>query len=102
MLNVTDAAGIEGAVKAIRRRRGAIAILASNAGITRDTLVMRMTNDDWDAMMHSNLKRVFQLTRAVSRAMMKARFVLVVNIGSVVGSMSNAGQVNYAAAKAGS
>ena len=101
VLNVTDAAAIEVALKDIEAKEGPVAILINNAGITRDTLLMRMKDDDWDAVMDTNLKSVFRLTRAVSRPMMKARFGRVVNIGSVVGSMGNAGQVNYAAAKAG-
>ena len=101
VLNVTDAAAIDDALKDIESREGAVAVLVNNAGITRDTLLMRMKDDDWDAVLDTNLKSVFRLTRAVSRAMMKARFGRVVNIGSVVGSMGNAGQVNYAAAKAG-
>jgi 3-oxoacyl-[acyl-carrier protein] reductase len=101
VLNVTDATAIDAAIKDVEANEGAITILVNNAGITRDTLLMRMKDDDWDAVMDTNLKSVFRLTRAVSRAMMKARFGRVVNIGSVVGSMGNAGQVNYAAAKAG-
>ncbi|MEO7254620.1 MAG: 3-oxoacyl-ACP reductase FabG [Casimicrobium sp.] len=101
VLNVTDAAAIDATLKDIDAKEGAVAILINNAGITRDTLLMRMKDDDWDAVMDTNLKSVFRLTRAVSRPMMKARFGRVVNIGSVVGSMGNAGQVNYAAAKAG-
>ena len=101
VLNVTDTAAIDATLKDIDAKEGAVAILVNNAGITRDTLLMRMKDDDWDAVMDTNLKSVFRLTRAVSRPMMKARFGRVVNIGSVVGSMGNAGQVNYAAAKAG-
>ncbi len=101
VLNVTDTAAIDATLKDIDAKEGAVAILINNAGITRDTLLMRMKDDDWDAVMDTNLKSVFRLTRAVSRPMMKARFGRVVNIGSVVGSMGNAGQVNYAAAKAG-
>ena len=101
VLNVTNAAAIDLALKGIEAKEGPVAILVNNAGITRDTLLMRMKDDDWDAVMDTNLKSVFRLTRAVSRPMMKARFGRVVNIGSVVGSMGNAGQVNYAAAKAG-
>ena len=101
VLNVTDAAAIDMALKDIESKEGPVAILVNNAGITRDTLLMRMKDEDWDAVMDTNLKSVFRLTRAVSRPMMKARFGRVVNIGSVVGSMGNAGQVNYAAAKAG-
>ena len=101
VLNVTDAAAIDVALKDIEAKEGPVAILVNNAGITRDTLLMRMKDEDWDAVMDTNLKSVFRLTRAVSRPMMKARFGRVVNMGSVVGSMGNAGQVNYAAAKAG-
>ena len=101
LLNVTDAAAIDAAIKDIEANEGTVAVLVNNAGITRDTLLMRMKDDDWDAVMDTNLQSVFRLTRAASRAMMKARFGRVVNIGSVVGSMGNAGQVNYAAAKAG-
>ncbi len=101
VLNVTDTAAIDATLKDIDAKEGAVAILVNNAGITRDTLLMRMKDDDWDAVMDTNLKSVFRLIRAVSRPMMKARFGRVVNIGSVVGSMGNAGQVNYAAAKAG-
>jgi len=101
VLNVTDGQAIDAVIKNIEAQEGAIAILVNNAGITRDTLLMRMKDDDWDAVLDTNLKSVFRLTRGVSRAMMKARFGRVVNIGSVVGSMGNAGQVNYAAAKAG-
>ena len=101
VLNVTDTAAIDATLKDIEAKEGAVAILVNNAGITRDTLLMRMKDEDWDAVMDTNLKSVFRLTRAVSRPMMKARFGRVVNIGSVVGSMGNAGQVNYAAAKAG-
>jgi 3-oxoacyl-[acyl-carrier protein] reductase len=101
VLNVTDAAAIDAVLKDIEAKEGAVAILVNNAGITRDTLLMRMKDEDWDAVMDTNLKSVFRLSRAVSRSMMKARFGRIVNIGSVVGSMGNAGQVNYAAAKAG-
>ncbi|MBL8309893.1 MAG: 3-oxoacyl-ACP reductase FabG [Burkholderiales bacterium] len=101
VLNVTDAAAIDAALKDIEANEGAVALLVNNAGITRDTLLMRMKDEDWDAVLDTNLKSVFRLSRAVSRAMMKARFGRIVNIGSVVGSMGNAGQVNYAAAKAG-
>lgn len=101
VLDVTDAAAIEAALKDIESQEGAVAILVNNAGITRDTLLMRMKDEDWDAVHETNLKAVFRLSRAVSRGMMKARWGRIVNIGSVVGSMGNAGQVNYAAAKAG-
>jgi 3-oxoacyl-[acyl-carrier protein] reductase len=101
VLDVTDAAAIEAALKGIEASEGAVAILVNNAGITRDTLLMRMKDEDWDAVHETNLKSVFRLSRAVSRSMMKARWGRIVNIGSVVGAMGNAGQVNYAAAKAG-
>lgn len=101
VLNVTDPSAIDATLKDIEAKEGAVAILVNNAGITRDTLLMRMKDEDWDAVLDTNLKSVFRLSRAVSRAMMKARFGRIVNIGSVVGSMGNAGQVNYAAAKAG-
>jgi 3-oxoacyl-[acyl-carrier protein] reductase len=101
VLNVTDATAIDAALRDIEANEGAVAMLINNAGITRDTLLMRMKDEDWDTVMDTNLKSVFRLSRAVSRGMMKARFGRVVNIGSVVGSMGNAGQVNYAAAKAG-
>lgn len=101
VLDVTDGAAIESALKDIEANEGAVAILINNAGITRDTLLMRMKDEDWDAVHETNLKAVFRLSRTVSRSMMKARWGRIVNIGSVVGSMGNAGQVNYAAAKAG-
>jgi len=101
VLDVTDAAAIEAVVKDIEANEGSVAILVNNAGITRDTLLMRMKDEDWDAVHETNLKAVFRLSRAVTRGMMKARWGRIVNIGSVVGSMGNAGQANYAAAKAG-
>ena len=80
---------------------GPVAILVNNAGITRDNLLLRMKDAEWDEIMETNLKSVFRLSKAVVRSMMKARFGRIINITSVVGSMGNAGQVNYAAAKAG-
>lgn len=100
-LNVNDAAQIEHALQAIRTQFGEISILVNNAGITRDNLLMRMKEDEWDDIMDTNLKSVFRLSQAVLRAMMKARFGRIINIASVVGVMGNAGQTNYAAAKAG-
>jgi 3-oxoacyl-[acyl-carrier protein] reductase len=100
-LDVTDAAACDAAIKDIESREGGIAVLVNNAGITRDTLVLRMKEDDWDAVINTNLTPIFRLSKAVVRSMMKARFGRIINIGSVVGSMGNAGQVNYAAAKAG-
>jgi len=100
-LNVTDAAGVDAAIDAIVKEHGALHILVNNAGITRDTLAMRMKDDDWDAVIDTNLKAVFRLSRAVMRTMMKQRYGRIVNITSVVGASGNPGQANYAAAKAG-
>ena len=99
-LDVRDAAAIDALVKQIEARHGAIGILVNNAGITRDNLLVRMKDDDWDAIMATNLKPAFQLAKAVLRGMMKARRGRIIQIGSVVGSSGNAGQTNYAAAKA--
>ncbi|MEN9559113.1 MAG: beta-ketoacyl-ACP reductase [Pseudomonadota bacterium] len=101
VLNVNDAPALELAVKEIEAKFGSIYALVNNAGITRDGLLMRMKDDDWDAVLDTNLKAVYRLSKAVMRGMMKARQGRIINIGSVVGSMGNAGQVNYAAAKAG-
>jgi 3-oxoacyl-[acyl-carrier protein] reductase len=101
MLNVNDAAGVEAAIDAIVKEHGALHVLVNNAGITRDTLAMRMKDDDWDAVLDTNLKAVFRLSRAVIRPMMKQRYGRIVNITSVVGASGNPGQANYAAAKAG-
>jgi len=101
MLNVTDAAATDAALAAIQQEFGDIAILVNNAGITRDTLLLRMKDDDWDAVLDTNLKSVFRLSKAVLRGMMKARFGRIINVGSVVGSTGNPGQANYVAAKAG-
>jgi 3-oxoacyl-[acyl-carrier protein] reductase len=100
-LNVTDAASVEAVISAIQTEYGEIAILVNNAGITRDNLLMRMKDDEWDDIIATNLTSVFRLSRAVLRAMMKARYGRIINIASVVGAMGNAGQTNYAAAKAG-
>jgi 3-oxoacyl-[acyl-carrier protein] reductase len=101
VLNVTDAAVCDSILKEIETSCGPISVLVNNAGITRDTLIMRMKDEDWDAVFDTNLKPIFRLSRAVIRGMMKNRFGRIVNIGSVVGSMGNAGQVNYSAAKSG-
>jgi 3-oxoacyl-[acyl-carrier protein] reductase len=101
VLNVTDAAATDAAVDAIVKENGGLQILVNNAGITRDTLAMRMKDDDWDAVLDTNLKAVFRLSRAVMRTMMKQRYGRIVNITSVVGASGNPGQANYAAAKAG-
>jgi 3-oxoacyl-[acyl-carrier protein] reductase len=99
-LDVRDATAIEAALGAIEARHGSIGILVNNAGITRDSLLVRMKEDDWDAIMATNVKPVFQLAKAVLRGMMKARRGRIIQIGSVVGSAGNPGQANYAAAKA--
>ena len=101
VLNVNDGAAAEALVESIVKEFGALNILVNNAGITQDQLAMRMKDDDWDAVLDTNLKAVFRLSRAVLRPMMKARGGRIINITSVVGSSGNAGQVNYAAAKAG-
>jgi 3-oxoacyl-[acyl-carrier protein] reductase len=100
-LNVNDGAGVDAAIDAIVKEHGALHVLVNNAGITRDTLSMRMKDDDWDAVLDTNLKAVFRTSRAVMRPMMKQRYGRIVNITSVVGASGNAGQANYAAAKAG-
>ena len=100
-LNVNDAAQVEATLKAISEKYGDVSILVNNAGITRDTLLMRMKDDDWDAVISTNLTSVFRMSQAVLRPMMKARTGRIISISSVVGHMGNAGQTNYAAAKAG-
>ena len=100
-LNVNDAAGIDTAINAIVTEHGALHVVVNNAGITRDTLSMRMKDEDWDAVLDTNLKAVFRVSRAAIRPMMKQRYGRIVNITSVVGASGNAGQANYAAAKAG-
>ncbi|MHA7847198.1 3-oxoacyl-ACP reductase FabG [Serratia sp. D1N4] len=101
MLNVVDAQSIDSVLKSIREAFGEIDILVNNAGITRDNLLMRMKDDEWQDILDTNLTSVFRLSKAVMRAMMKKRFGRIITIGSVVGTMGNAGQANYAAAKAG-
>jgi 3-oxoacyl-[acyl-carrier protein] reductase len=101
VLNVTDPAALETVLGTIQKAFGDIAILVNNAGITRDTLLLRMNDDDWDAVLDTNLKAVYRLSKAVLRGMMKARFGRIINVGSVVGSTGSPGQVNYVAAKAG-
>ncbi len=100
-LNVTDAAQIDAVLTDITQRFGDIGILVNNAGITRDNLLLRMKDDEWDDIFNTNLKAVFKLSKAVLRGMMKVRTGRIINIGSVVGETGNAGQANYAAAKAG-
>ena len=101
VLDVNDGAALDASVEAIVKEQGALHILVNNAGITRDTLAMRMKDGDWDAVLDTNLKAVFRASRAVMRTMMKQRYGRIVNITSVVGASGNAGQANYAAAKAG-
>jgi 3-oxoacyl-[acyl-carrier protein] reductase len=100
-LNVTDGAAGEAIIDGIAKEHGGLHILVNNAGITRDMLAMRLKDDDWDAVIDTNLKAVFRMSRAVMRTMMKQRYGRIINITSVVGSSGNAGQANYAAAKAG-
>ncbi|GKS90329.1 3-oxoacyl-ACP reductase FabG [Acidovorax sp. SUPP2539] len=100
-LNVTDVAAVDALIDTIVKQHGGLHVLVNNAGITRDTLSMRMKDDDWDAVIDTNLKAVFQVSRAVIRPMMKQRFGRIINITSVVGSAGNPGQANYVAAKAG-
>ncbi|QDW49817.1 3-oxoacyl-ACP reductase FabG [Burkholderia sp. KBS0801] len=101
VLNVNDAAAAEALIDATVKEFGALHVLVNNAGITQDQLAMRMKDEDWDAVIDTNLKSVFRLSRAVLRPMMKARGGRIINITSVVGSAGNPGQANYAAAKAG-
>jgi len=100
-LDVGDEASVDAVVKEISEKYGAITILVNNAGITRDNLLMRMKADDWDAVLNTNLTSVYRLSKACLRAMMKAKNGRIINIASVVGASGNAGQTNYAAAKAG-
>jgi 3-oxoacyl-[acyl-carrier protein] reductase len=101
MLNVTDPAAIEALIDGIAKETGAVSILVNNAGITRDQLLMRMKEEDWSAIMDTNLTSVFRTSKAVMRGMMKARKGRIISIASVVGVTGNPGQANYAAAKAG-
>lgn len=101
VLNVTDAAACEALLGEIEKAFGAVSVLVNNAGITKDNLSMRMKDEEWDAVIDTNLKAVFRMSRLVMRGMMKARFGRIINITSVVGSSGNPGQANYCAAKAG-
>lgn len=101
VLNVTEQDSIDGLIKAIEEQFGKVTVLVNNAGITRDNLLMRMKDDEWESIMDTNLSSVFRLSKAVLRGMMKARRGRIVSIASIVGAMGNAGQTNYAAAKAG-
>ena len=100
-LDVTDPASIDAVLKQVSEAFGAPTILVNNAGITRDNLLMRMKDEEWDEIMRTNLDSVFRMSRACLRAMMKARHGRIISISSVVGASGNAGQANYAAAKAG-
>ncbi len=100
-LDVTDRGAVDTLVADLAKSEGSPGILVNNAGITRDGLAMRMTDDDWDEVIDTNLSAVFRVSRSVLRGMMKARGGRIINIGSVIGLMGNAGQTNYAAAKAG-
>ncbi|MCF2908069.1 MULTISPECIES: 3-oxoacyl-ACP reductase FabG [Pseudoalteromonas] len=100
-LNVTDAESIEATLQAIKQDLGDVDVLVNNAGITRDNLLMRMKDQEWDEILDTNLSSIFRLSKAVLRPMMKKKSGRIINIGSVVGTMGNAGQANYAAAKAG-
>jgi 3-oxoacyl-[acyl-carrier protein] reductase len=100
-MNVNDTAQVEATVAAVQKQFGDIAILVNNAGITRDNLLLRMKDEEWDDIMSTNLKSVYRLSRLVIRSMMKARNGRIINITSVIGVTGNAGQTNYAAAKAG-
>ncbi|MGL5430093.1 MAG: 3-oxoacyl-ACP reductase FabG [Vibrio sp.] len=100
-LNVTNLESIEAVVKTIADEFGGIDILVNNAGITRDNLLMRMKEEEWSDIIDTNLTSIFRLSKAVLRGMMKKRQGRIINVGSVVGTMGNAGQTNYAAAKAG-
>ncbi len=101
VLNVTDSASVEQTVKAINDQFGAVDILVNNAGITKDNILMRMKDEEWDDVINTNLTSVYRLSKACLRGMTKARWGRIINISSVVGEMGNAGQSNYAATKAG-
>jgi 3-oxoacyl-[acyl-carrier protein] reductase len=100
-LDVTDPESVDAVLKAISEKYGTPTILVNNAGITRDNLLMRMKEDEWQAIMDTNLTSVYRVSKACLRGMMKARFGRIINIASVVGASGNAGQTNYSAAKAG-
>ena len=100
-MNVTEPDSVDAALEQVVEQYGPVAVLVNNAGITRDTLMMRMKDDDWNAVIDTNLSSIFRLSKAVLNGLTKARWGRIINISSVVGSMGNAGQANYAAAKAG-
>jgi 3-oxoacyl-[acyl-carrier protein] reductase len=101
VMNVNSPAEVDAGLAALRSQFGEVAILVNNAGITRDNLLLRMKDDEWDDLISTNLKSVYRLSKAVLRAMTKARYGRIINITSVIGSTGNAGQTNYAAAKSG-
>ena len=101
VLDVNDSGSIEQCLATIGEQAGPVAVLVNNAGITKDQLLLRLGEDDWDAVMDTNLRAIYRLSKAVLRGMMKARWGRIINIGSVVGTTGNPGQANYAAAKAG-
>jgi 3-oxoacyl-[acyl-carrier protein] reductase len=101
VLDVVDGAAVEALVEAIAKEFGPVSILVNNAGITRDNLLMRMKDEEWNAILDTNLSSVYRTSKAVMRGMMKARKGRIINIASVIGATGNAGQTNYAAAKAG-
>jgi 3-oxoacyl-[acyl-carrier protein] reductase len=101
MLNVTDGGAVEALIEDITKQFGAVSILVNNAGITRDQLLMRMRDEDWQAILDTNLTSVYRTSKAVMRGMMKARKGRIISIASVIGLTGNPGQANYAAAKAG-
>ena len=100
-LDVTEGAAADAAIDAVVKQHGGLHVLVNNAGITRDMLAMRLKDEDWDAVLDTNLKAVFRMSRAVMRTMMKQRYGRIISITSVVGASGNPGQANYAAAKAG-
>ncbi|MSQ75945.1 MAG: SDR family NAD(P)-dependent oxidoreductase, partial [Rhodoferax sp.] len=101
VLDVRDAPGVDALIAELIQSHGALQVLVNNAGITRDNLAMRMKDEEWDDVLDTNLRAVFRMSRAVMRSMMKQRYGRIINITSVVGAWGNAGQANYAAAKAG-
>lgn len=101
VMDVNDATQVDATITAIQQQWGSVAVLVNNAGITRDNLLLRMKDEEWDTILSTNLKSAYRLSKAVLRSMMKARTGRIINITSVVGAMGNAGQTNYAAAKAG-
>jgi len=100
-INVADAASVDAGVEAVTKEFGRVDVCVNNAGITRDTLLVRMTEDDWDSVLDINLKGTFLVTKAVARPMMRQRSGSIVNIASIIGLIGNAGQCNYSASKAG-